>query len=236
MMRREKHSIKEHVFWAWFSGGPEIARAAKVECQSVSVPRPMIGSGDDNFSFSGLNCFTLHHSRSYGKRNTTSEHTSGFGGKVTKKRFGKTLAKNFSMRSIAMNVEEVYQFTGGVSANRRLREVLFSGSNKRKIGFPFPEKMEFCTDIGAMIAERRGNIIAHQRNVDWRPALNQFFTVNCFKKNDDKSNSFRSRWNPQHFPFPLCFALFRNIQFFKPTISGDTVIHPPNWSPDRTYF
>ena len=87
------------------------------------------------------NCFTLHHSRSYGKReDPTSEGIQADLAASYQEAICETLAKKaFDAFDRYEDVEEVY-VTGGVSANRRLREVLFLGSNKRKIGFHFPKK------------------------------------------------------------------------------------------------
>ncbi|QQS59924.1 tRNA (adenosine(37)-N6)-threonylcarbamoyltransferase complex transferase subunit TsaD [Candidatus Peregrinibacteria bacterium] len=138
-----------------FPGGPEIARVAESGiANAYHFPRPMIGSGNDNFSFSGLKTALLYTIQDLVKK---GEDPKGEGivadlSASYQEAICDTLARKlFDVFDRFEDVEEVY-VTGGVSANRRLREILFLGSHKRKIGFHFPEKLEFCTDNGAMIA------------------------------------------------------------------------------------
>ena len=118
-----------------YPGGPEISKAAeKGNANAITFPRPMLNSGDFDFSFSGLKTAV---------RNQVAKHTdsvediaSSFQEAVvetlvikTMKAFNHTQAKSLVM-------------SGGVSANTRLRSTLESALHKQN-----PDAHFFAPDL-----------------------------------------------------------------------------------------
>lgn len=132
-----------------YPGGPEIelkARKFKFKSSNLKVnpfPKPMIGSGDFNFSYSGLKTAVVNH---VDRQQTTDyrkeEVCYFFQEAVVDVLVSKTLtaAKRFGAKSIVVG--------GGVAANGRLREVLSEKAGDLKAFFP---EKKFSVDNGAMI-------------------------------------------------------------------------------------
>jgi N6-L-threonylcarbamoyladenine synthase len=127
-----------------YPGGPEISKLAqKGTPGKVSLPRPMLKSGDFDFSFSGLKTAVLTLTK--GKSLTDQDRADlalEIEEAIVEILVTKTLsaAKTHSLGQILLG--------GGVSANQKLREKMtqaFSG----KVILPEPK---FSTDNGAMIA------------------------------------------------------------------------------------
>jgi N6-L-threonylcarbamoyladenine synthase len=120
----------------------------KLKTKNLSFPRPMINSGDFDFSFSGLKTAVLY---SLQKMNPTqikkltpaiaAEFQQAVIDVLTAKTF--SAAKKFNAKSIIL--------AGGVSANLTLRNKFQEESNKQNLIFLAPEQ-NLCTDNAAMIA------------------------------------------------------------------------------------
>jgi N6-L-threonylcarbamoyladenine synthase len=132
-----------------YPAGPIIeAMAKKGDEKAYNFPRPMIGSKDFNFSFSGLKAAVM---REVIKIKSMDEKTKiNIAASVQKSIIEvlvrKTLkaAKKYNARSILLG--------GGVAANQKLRDSL---KQEATINMPYakifsPEKI-FCTDNAAMI-------------------------------------------------------------------------------------
>lgn len=150
-----------------YPGGPEIERLAishqRLEVSKFKFPRPMAGSGDFDFSFSGLKTAvvnlvnpyttTLSPSRKRGSGFSTesritinrAEVAYDFQEAVCDVLIKKTFAaaEKFGVKTVIVG--------GGVSANTRLRERFNNVENTKKICVLFPQK-NLSTDNGAMIA------------------------------------------------------------------------------------
>jgi N6-L-threonylcarbamoyladenine synthase len=135
-----------------FPGGPAIEKAAQSGNEDrIRFPRPLLASGDFNFSFSGIKTSVLYYLRSQLKNEQPltdelrNDISAGFQKAVVEVLVEKTLraAKEFQVREIAL--------AGGVSANRSLQEALITGSLKSNTRVFIPDKM-FSTDNAAMIA------------------------------------------------------------------------------------
>lgn len=133
-----------------YPGGPEISRLASLSRSSlntvkgeVKLPRPMIGSGDFDFSFSGLKTAVLYYIRDNGPINeeTKIEIAREFEDAVCDVLIKKTLAsaKKFKAKSIIVG--------GGVSANKKLKTRL---TKESPIPVTFPTK-RLSTDNAIMI-------------------------------------------------------------------------------------
>ena len=102
----------------------------------VKLPRPMINSGDFDFSFSGLKTAVLYLLRELGKLNNNQKIAIAkeFQDAATEVLTSKTMkaAKKFKVRTILVG--------GGVSANKQIRTTLIKAAKKEKINIHFPEK------------------------------------------------------------------------------------------------
>ncbi len=129
-----------------YPGGPEIEKVASQSQSGKStfrLPRPMIGSGDFDFSFSGIKTAVVNIA---GKGNLDVGTISyEFQEAVVDVLVSKTLkaTKKYRGKSIVVG--------GGVSANGRLREKMADAGEKNNIDVIFPEK-RMSIDNGAMIA------------------------------------------------------------------------------------
>ncbi|MDQ5959957.1 MAG: tRNA N6-adenosine threonylcarbamoyltransferase [Pseudomonadota bacterium] len=130
-----------------YPGGPALAALAEQGASgAVSLPRPMLHSGDLMFSFSGLKTAVLTQVRNRDLSNQEKADVArGFQDAIIEVLVKKSLAaiKESGLRQLVV--------AGGVGANRELRRQLDAKSARRSIDVYYPE-LEFCTDNGAMIA------------------------------------------------------------------------------------
>ncbi|MBI4118274.1 MAG: tRNA (adenosine(37)-N6)-threonylcarbamoyltransferase complex transferase subunit TsaD [Parcubacteria group bacterium] len=110
-----------------YPGGPAISRLAKSytpKAKSISLPRPMIDSGDFNFSFSGLKTAVLYRLKEFPEitEELRCEMSHEFEEAATEVLVKKTLAaaEHYGTKTILVG--------GGVSANDRIKEVLIEES------------------------------------------------------------------------------------------------------------
>jgi N6-L-threonylcarbamoyladenine synthase len=130
-----------------YPGGPALARLAEGGRPGrFTLPRPMIASGDLDFSFSGLKTAvaTLARSRRLdeaARADLAAEFQEAIVDVLVAK-CGAALAATGHRRLVV---------AGGVGANRRLRERLDAAAAQGGFDAFYPE-LELCTDNGAMIA------------------------------------------------------------------------------------
>lgn len=130
-----------------YPGGPALSmRAERGVPGRFKLPRPMINSGDLNFSFSGLKTAVLTLARQQTLDDqTVADIAHAFQDAIVEVLAAKSLAA-LSRTGLSRLV-----VAGGVGANRQLREQLSALSARRGFEVFYP-KLEFCTDNGAMIA------------------------------------------------------------------------------------
>jgi N6-L-threonylcarbamoyladenine synthase len=131
-----------------YPGGPALARLAqRGDAGKFAFPRPMISSGDLNFSFSGLKTAVLTRIRALGilDEATRADLAASFQAAIVD-----VLA---SKCALAMEREGLDRLVvaGGVGANSLLRERL-TDEARRRGGQVFFPPLRLCTDNGAMIA------------------------------------------------------------------------------------
>ena len=132
-----------------FPGGPELDRLARDgDPEAVRFPRAMAGSGDYDFSLSGLKTAVVRHVRREereGKKTSVPDIAASFQEAVVDVQVQKTMAaaEEKGVTSVLLG--------GGVVANSRLRERMAEDAEKRGLRLLFPSA-ELCTDNGAMIA------------------------------------------------------------------------------------
>ncbi|MBX3675532.1 MAG: tRNA (adenosine(37)-N6)-threonylcarbamoyltransferase complex transferase subunit TsaD [Rhodocyclaceae bacterium] len=130
-----------------YPGGPQLARLAeKGRPGRHALPRPMLHSGDMNFSFSGLKTAVLTQVRNRSlededKADLCAEFQAAIIEVLTSKSLAALKASGLQQLVVA----------GGVGANRALRTALVAGTQAAGARVFYPE-MELCTDNGAMIA------------------------------------------------------------------------------------
>jgi N6-L-threonylcarbamoyladenine synthase len=131
-----------------YPGGPALAKLAQSgDPNRFALPRPMIASGDLNFSFSGLKTAVLTRARDGGLADpaTRADLAASFQEAVVDVLVAKCL--------LALDREGLARLViaGGVGANAQLRSRLESATAGRGARVYFPP-LRLCTDNGAMIA------------------------------------------------------------------------------------
>jgi N6-L-threonylcarbamoyladenine synthase len=134
-----------------YPGGPAISKLADkfskaCKASKFTLPRPMLHSGNLNFSFSGLKTAVLSLSNKHEiSQEVQAEIAYAFQEAVVDVLTQKSMA---ALTQTGLNQLVV---AGGVGANLQLRENL-SKFAKRIGATVFYPDLEFCTDNGAMIA------------------------------------------------------------------------------------
>jgi len=138
-----------------YPGGPALsALAEKGKPGRYPLPRPMLTSGDLDFSFSGLKTAALMLVKQGGD---PADIARAFVEAVVEVLVAKCL------RALEINGLKRLVVAGGVGANKQLRAALDAEARKRGFDVYYPEP-ELCTDNGAMIAfaaaQRMGSAVA----------------------------------------------------------------------------
>jgi N6-L-threonylcarbamoyladenine synthase len=132
-----------------YPGGPEVSRLAEFGTPgAVVLPRPMLHSGDLDFSFSGLKTAVLTQVKKLGGSvcdQAKADVARGFVDAAVDVLVAKSLTALKKTRLKRLVV------AGGVGANRQLREALSLAAQKRGYEVHYPD-LSLCTDNGAMIA------------------------------------------------------------------------------------
>jgi N6-L-threonylcarbamoyladenine synthase len=151
-----------------YPGGPQISKlASEGRIDTINFPRPMIHSGDYDFSFSGLKTSALYWLRDnqlsaihinpldlptgvFGQAQeapTINDFCASFEQAIIDVLVAKTMlaAQEHQPQTIILG--------GGVSANKKLRETLAKEITKKfpEVSFEIPE-LRYAMDNGAMIA------------------------------------------------------------------------------------
>ena len=161
-----------------YPGGPALSKLAELgDPRRYNLPRPMIGSGDLEFSFSGLKTAALTLIRKLEDVSPVdpqyrADVAAAFQAAIVDVLIAKSLA---AMRSTGMTRLVV---AGGVGANKSLRDKLTRAAETygAKVFYP---PLELCTDNGAMIA------FAAAMRLGKHPTL---------LENSDTSFNIKSRW------------------------------------------
>jgi N6-L-threonylcarbamoyladenine synthase len=127
-----------------YPGGPALSRLAESGVPGrIRLPRPMISSGDLEFSFSGLKTAVLTALKN--EKPSHADLARGFVDAVVEVLVAKCV--------LAMEKTGLSSLVaaGGVSANVQLRAALDAAAGRRGFDVFYPAP-ELCTDNGAMIA------------------------------------------------------------------------------------
>tara|TARA_B100001057_G_scaffold217305_1_gene217530 strand:+ start:2273 stop:3277 length:1005 start_codon:yes stop_codon:yes gene_type:complete len=130
-----------------YPGGAALSKLAESGKPKYNLPKPMLHSKDFDFSFSGLKTAVLTLVKKQPELTDTikANIAASFQESITEVLIYKTLK---AMDSLNLNQIVV---SGGVGANKQLREKLTKSSQKNNFQLFFPS-LEFCTDNGAMIS------------------------------------------------------------------------------------
>ena len=132
-----------------YPGGPALAAlAAQGDPDAVALPRPLLHSGDLDFSFSGLKTAVMTAMTRLGPAPTEQQRADLAAS--TQAAIVEVLVKK-SLRALQETRLSRLVVAGGVGANTRLREQLNAAATRRGLRVHYPE-LALCTDNGAMIA------------------------------------------------------------------------------------
>lgn len=134
-----------------YPGGPEVSKLAlQGQSERYKFPRPMVDRPGLDMSFSGLKTYTLNTWKQAQKENDATLQTKADICRAFEMAVADTLAIKCK-RALEQEGLNRLVVSGGVSANREIREKL-QGLMKKRRGEAFFPRLEFCTDNGAMIA------------------------------------------------------------------------------------
>ncbi|MFA6918954.1 MAG: tRNA (adenosine(37)-N6)-threonylcarbamoyltransferase complex transferase subunit TsaD [Patescibacteria group bacterium] len=136
-----------------YPGGPIVSAEAEklsiINYQlSIKLPRPLLNSGDFNFSFSGLKTavlYTVQKMKEKELEQRIPELCFEFQQAAVDVLVAKTIkaAQKYRVKTILI--------AGGVAANKHLREALRMSAEENNLKFFVPE-FKLCTDNAAMVA------------------------------------------------------------------------------------
>ena len=139
-----------------YPGGPALARLAEQgNAQAYTLPRPLLKSGNLDFSFAGLKTAVMVQARKIAAlhgctvENLPANVLADLAAS-TQAAIVEVLVKK-SLTALAQTGMKRLVVAGGVGANRRLREQLDAECARRQVRVHYPE-LHLCTDNGAMIA------------------------------------------------------------------------------------
>ncbi len=135
-----------------YPGGALLSSLAKRGMPGrFKLPRPMLHSGDLDFSFSGLKTAVLTLVRQYTLNgHSMDEQTRADIAYATQEAIVDVLV-NKSLSALKQTGLKQLVVAGGVGANQQLRAQLNQAAGKGDFRVFYPD-LEFCTDNGAMIA------------------------------------------------------------------------------------
>lgn len=135
-----------------YPGGPALSKWAQLgNPQAFKLPRPLLHSGNFDFSFAGLKTAVLTKAQKLGPdlHNPSTTHKADLCAS-TEAAIVEVLLKK-SMAALKATGMRRLVVAGGVGANRSLRNQLNESCSKAGVRVHYPE-LHLCTDNGAMIA------------------------------------------------------------------------------------
>ncbi len=132
-----------------YPGGALLSKLAESGTAGVyALPRPMLHSGDLDFSFSGLKTAVLTLVRE--QPEPLSESFKADAARAFQEAIVEVLTKK-ALKAMKQTGLKQLVVAGGVGANKQLRATLDDEARRKRFRVYYPE-LEFCTDNGAMIA------------------------------------------------------------------------------------
>ncbi|WP_088286707.1 tRNA (adenosine(37)-N6)-threonylcarbamoyltransferase complex transferase subunit TsaD [Ideonella sp. A 288] len=132
-----------------YPGGPALSRlAAQGNPSAFALPRPLLHSGNLDFSFAGLKTAVMTQFRRLGDVPTSGQRADLAAS--TQAAIVEVLMKK-SMSALRESGLDRLVVSGGVGANAELRRQLDAAARRHGLRIHYPE-LSLCTDNGAMIA------------------------------------------------------------------------------------
>jgi N6-L-threonylcarbamoyladenine synthase len=132
-----------------YPGGPALAALAEQgDPEAFALPRPLLHSGNLDFSFAGLKTAVMTTLKKLGPAPTDAQRADLAAS--TQAAIVEVLVRK-SLRALQETRLGRLVVAGGVGANARLREQLDAAAARRGLRVHYPE-LALCTDNGAMIA------------------------------------------------------------------------------------
>ena len=132
-----------------YPGGPALAKlAVSGRSNAFELPRPLLHSGNLDFSFAGLKTAVMTQYRKLGPGPSDAQRADLAAS--TQAAIVELLVKK-SMKAVELTGIRRLVVSGGVSANAELRRQLDAAALRRGVRVHYPE-LALCTDNGAMIA------------------------------------------------------------------------------------
>ena len=129
-----------------YPGGPAVSRLAEQGNPArFKLPRPMLNSGDLNFSFSGLKTAVLTLRNKHPGAAERADIAAAFQSAMV------DVLADKALRALQQTGSTRLVVAGGVGANRQLRARLLEETARLGAQVYFPP-LDLCTDNGAMIA------------------------------------------------------------------------------------
>lgn len=135
-----------------YPGGPALSRLAeKGDAKAFKLPRPLLHSGDLDFSFAGLKTAVLVQAKKLGAAldDPASSAKADLAASTQAAIVEVLLRKSWA--ALQQTGLKRLVVAGGVGANRQLREQLNQACTRQGVRVHYPE-LDLCTDNGAMIA------------------------------------------------------------------------------------
>ena len=168
-----------------YPGGPQLAHLAEGgSAVAFKFPRPLLHSGDLDFSFAGLKTAVLTQIKRLVGDVPEGATVRGAGVESLSEETRRDLAASIqaaitevlikkSLKAVQQSGLQRLVVAGGVGANRSLREQLNAACAKAGIRVHYPE-LHLCTDNGAMIALAAAMRVQRQKA---QPSRNYAFDV-----------------------------------------------------------
>jgi N6-L-threonylcarbamoyladenine synthase len=154
-----------------YPGGPALASLAQSgDPAAFALPRPLLHSGDLDFSFAGLKTAVLTQVRKLGPVTTLQQRADIAAS--TQAAIVEVLVRK-SLRALRDTGLDRLVVAGGVGANAVLRAQLNAACAKVQVRVHYPE-LNLCSDNGAMIALAAAMRVQAKRT---RPELGRTFDV-----------------------------------------------------------
>jgi N6-L-threonylcarbamoyladenine synthase len=132
-----------------YPGGPALAQLAALgDASAYALPRPLLHSGNLDFSFAGLKTAVMTQWRKLGPQ--PSERMRADLAAATQAAIVDVLVAK-TLRALHRSGRPRLVVAGGVGANLRLREQLDAAAARQGVRVHYPP-LALCTDNGAMIA------------------------------------------------------------------------------------
>ncbi|VWL85571.1 tRNA (adenosine(37)-N6)-threonylcarbamoyltransferase complex transferase subunit TsaD [Oceanivirga miroungae] len=154
-----------------YPGGPSIEKNSVGGENTLNIPIPNVSGYD--LSFSGIKTFVTNYINKCNMKNEEYRIND------ICKSFEIAAVENLKRKIVKACLDtnsKTLAIAGGVSANKHLRNELYTSLELKDVEIKFPIKMEYCTDNGAMIAA------AAYYNLEYKSDIEKTFDATSTKE------------------------------------------------------